>query len=459
MGRTMRACDVLVIGLGPAGARAAAVAARAGFAVLAVERKKVVGMPVQCAEFIPLPLSSYARADVRAQPVEGMATFLPSGARAERAFGGLMIRRDRFDQALAREAESCGALLWTDSALREIDAGAQVARISTATGLREIGYRMLVAADGPVSSVAACLGLPRLLIKEEAVNPTGSFKARGLSMAVSMAKALGATDVCLPSAGNAGSAAAAYAAAAGLACRIAIPDDTPEPFVLEQQGFGAEILRVPGTISDAGRALASWAPAPEWWNVATLREPFRLEGKKTLGYEIAEQMGWRLPEAIFYPTGGGTGLVGMWKAFSEMETMGFVGSKRPRMYAVQAEGCAPIVKAFQEGRDDAPLWEGATTHAHGLRVPKALGDFLILRGVRESRGTAVAVSETEIVAGVKEAAAAEGLFMAPEGGACVAAARKLGAAGQLSPDDAVVIFDTGTGYKYVDNMAPLWGER
>jgi threonine synthase len=178
-----------------------------------------------------------------------------------------------------------------------------------------------------------------------------------------------------------------------------------------------------------------------------------------MGYEIAEQMGWELPDAILYPTGGGTGLVGMWKAFAEMEAMGFVGAKRPRMYAVQAEGCAPIVKAFQEGREDAPYWENATTHAHGLRVPKALGDFLILRALRESHGAGIAVSEAEIIAGVKEAAATQGLFMAPEGGACVAAARKLKASGHLSPDDTVVLFDTGTGYKYVENMEPLWGER
>ena len=274
-----------------------------------------------------------------------------------------------------------------------------------------------------------------------------------------MAKALGATDVCLPSAGNAGSALAAYAAAAGLRAHVFLPRDIARLFVMETEAFGARVQLVDGLISDAGRVCAERAKEHGWYECATLKEPYRVEGKKTMGYEIAEQMGWMLPDAILYPTGGGTGLVGMWKAFEEMETMGFVGRKRPRMYAVQAEGCAPIVKAFEEGREDAPFWENAQTHAHGLRVPKALGDFLILRALRESHGAAIAVSEEEIVAGVKEAAAAEGLFMAPEGGACVAGARKLRASGHLSPDDAVVLFDTGTGYKYVENMAPLWGRR
>jgi threonine synthase len=304
--------------------------------------------------------------------------------------------------------------------------------------------------------LGARLGLPRLLIKEEGGNPTGSFKARGLAMAVSMAKALGATDLCLPSAGNAGSALAAYAAAAGLKAHVFLPSDISKLFVMETEAFGAHVEMVDGLITDAGRVCAAKAKEHGWYECATLKEPYRVEGKKTMGYEIAEQLGWTLPEAILYPTGGGTGLVGMWKAFAELEAMGFVGSKRPRMYAVQAEGCAPIVKAFQEGRDDAPLWENATTHAHGLRVPWALGDFLILRGLRESHGAALAVSESEIVAGVKDAAASQGLFMAPEGGACVAAARKLKASGHLSPDDTVVLFDTGTGYKYVENMAPLW---
>jgi threonine synthase len=308
----------------------------------------------------------------------------------------------------------------------------------------------------PAPRLGARVGLPRLLVKVEGGNPTGSFKARGLGVAVSMAKALGATDVCLPSAGNAGSALAAYAAVAGLRAHVFLPRDIAKLFVMETAAYGAHVEMVDGLITDAGRVCAAQAKKHGWYECATLKEPYRLEGKKTMGYEIAEQLGWTLPDAILYPTGGGTGLVGMWKAFAELEAMGFVSSKRPRMYAVQAEGCAPIVKAFHEGREDAPLWEGASTHAHGLRVPKALGDFLILRALRESHGAAIAVSEAEIVAGVKQAAASEGLFMAPESGACVAAAHKLKVSGHISPDDSVVLFDTGTGYKYVENMAPLW---
>jgi threonine synthase len=300
------------------------------------------------------------------------------------------------------------------------------------------------------------IGLRRLAIKDESGNPTGSFKARGLSAAVSMAKALGATDVCLPSAGNAGSALAAYAAHGGLKAHVFLPKDIARVFLMETGGYGAELETVDGLITDAGRRCAELAKQNGWYECATLKEPYRIEGKKTMGYELAEQMGWKLPQAILYPTGGGTGLIGMWKAFQEMETMGFIAPGRPRMYAVQAEGCAPIVKAFAEGKDDAPMWENAQTLAHGLRVPKALGDFLILRAVRESHGAAIAVSEQEIVQGVKDAAATEGLFVAPETGACVAALRKLKTSGHVSPDDSVVVFNTGTGFKYVENMAPLW---
>jgi threonine synthase len=304
--------------------------------------------------------------------------------------------------------------------------------------------------------LGAMVGLPRLNIKEEGGNPTGSFKARGLCMAVSMAKALGVTDVCLPSAGNAGSALAAYAARGGLKAHVFVPKDVAPLFVLETAAYGAEVTTVDGLITDAGKVCAEKAKEHGWYECATLKEPYRVEGKKTMGYELAEQMGWKLPDAILYPTGGGTGLIGMWKAFREMEAMGFVGPARPRMYAVQPEGCAPIVKAFAEGAEEAPMWENARTLAHGLRVPKALGDFLILRALRESHGAALAVSEAEIIQGVKDASATEGIFMSPEGGACVAALRKLKANGHLSPDDTVVLFNTGTGYKYYDNMAPLW---
>ncbi|HET7746252.1 MAG TPA: threonine synthase [Vicinamibacteria bacterium] len=304
--------------------------------------------------------------------------------------------------------------------------------------------------------LGSAIGIPRLAIKEEGGNPTGSFKARGLSLAVSMAKGLGATDVALPSAGNAGSALAAYAARGGLRAHVFVPKDVPRVFIMETEGYGAEVVPVEGLITDAGRVCAERARENGWYECATLKEPYRVEGKKTMGYELAEQLGWKLPDAILYPTGGGTGLIGMWKAFEEMEAMGFVGPARPRMYAVQAEGCAPIVKAFSEGKEAAEPWEGAKTIAHGLRVPRALGDFLILRALRKSHGAAIAVSDAEIIQGVKDAAASEGIFMAPEGGACVAALRKLRASGHVSPDDSVVLFDTGTGFKYVDLMEPLW---
>jgi threonine synthase len=304
--------------------------------------------------------------------------------------------------------------------------------------------------------LGSTIGIPRLSVKDESGNPTGSFKARGLALAVSMAKSLGATDVCLPSAGNAGSALAAYAARAGMKAHVFVPRDIARMFVMETAAYGAEVVEVEGLITDAGRVCAERAAENGWYQCATLKEPYRVEGKKTMGYELAEQLGWKLPDAIVYPTGGGTGLIGMWKAFQEMEVMGFVGPARPRMFAVQAEGCAPIVKAFSEGKNEAEPWPDAHTLAHGLRVPSAIGDFLILRALRESRGAGVAVSDDEIIQGVKDAAANEGLFMAPEGGACVAALRKLRASGHVSGDDTVVIFNTGTGYKYVDNMLPRW---
>jgi threonine synthase len=304
--------------------------------------------------------------------------------------------------------------------------------------------------------LGALVGLPRLYVKDESGNPTGSFKARGMALAVSMAKALGATDVAAPSAGNAGSALAAYAAKGGLKAHVFVPKDVPRVFLMETEAYGAELQTVEGLITDAGKVCAEEARAHGWYDCATLKEPYRVEGKKTMGYELAEQMGWKLPDAILYPTGGGTGLIGMWKAFQEMERMGFVSQARPRMYAVQAEGCAPIVQAFAEGREDAPMWPHAATLAHGIRVPRAIGDFLILRALRESHGAGIAVSDAEIVQGVKDASATEGMFMAPEGGACVAALRKLKASGHLSPDDTIVVFNTGTGFKYVENLATLW---
>jgi threonine synthase len=271
-----------------------------------------------------------------------------------------------------------------------------------------------------------------------------------------MAKVLGATDVCLPSAGNAGGALAAYAARGGLKAHVFLPADVPRVFVMEAEAMGADVRTVPGTIADAGRVAAEEGEKNGWYDCATLKEPYRVEGKKTMGYELAEQMGWKLPDAILYPTGGGTGLIGMWKAFSEMEKMGFVGPARPRMYAVQSEGCAPVVKAFTEGKDRMEPWPDARTVALGLRVPRPYADDLILQALRESHGAALAVSERDLVQGVREASTLEGLFMAPEGGACVAALRALRSSGHLSADDTVVVFNTGTALKYTEAMAPLW---
>ena len=300
----------------------------------------------------------------------------------------------------------------------------------------------------PLPRLAGALGLERLWLKEESPNPTQSFKARGLALAVNGALAWGRRGIALPSAGNAGSAAAAYAAAAGLACRVTIPEDTPEPFALQMTAFGAEVRRVPGTLSECGRVLAEWAGAPEWWNVATFREPFRLEGKKTLGYEIAEQLGWRPPDVILYPTGGGTGLVGMAKAFRELEALGWLTGPAPRLVAVQVAGCAPIVRAFERNAARAEPWADAATVASGLRVPAPFADTLILDAVRASGGTAVAVGEDEMLGGMLELAAREGLYACPEGGATIAALRALLARGAIARDARVVVFDTGSGLAY-----------
>ncbi|TMQ64498.1 MAG: threonine synthase [Candidatus Eisenbacteria bacterium] len=302
----------------------------------------------------------------------------------------------------------------------------------------------------PLPRLAEELGLRELWLKEEAGNPTHSFKARGLALAVNGALAFGRRGIALPSAGNAGSAAAAYAAAAGVRCRITMPQDTPEAFVLSARALAAEVRLVPGTIAEAARALAEWAPAPEWWNVATFREPFRLEGKKTLGYEIAEQSGWRLPEVIFYPTGGGTGLVGMWKAFGELFTLGWTEGPMPRMIAVQAAGCAPVVRAFESGSDRVEPWADAWTLASGLRVPSPFAGELILRALREARGGVIAVSEEEMLEGMKDLAEREGCFACPEGGAVAAALRRLRASGEVQPEERVVVFNTGSGLPYAE---------
>lgn len=300
----------------------------------------------------------------------------------------------------------------------------------------------------PLARLAERLELAQLWLKEESGNPTQSFKARGLALAVNGAMAFERRGIALPSAGNAGSAAAAYAAAAGMPCRIAVPDDTPEAFLLEQRAFGAEVRLVRGTISDAGKLIAEWAPAPEWWNVATFKEPFRLEGKKTLGYEIAEQLGWSLPDVILYPTGGGTGLVGMWRAFRELAELGWVTGRMPRLVAVQVAGCAPIVRAFEAGAERATPWEGAVTVASGLRVPGPFADSLILEAIRGSGGTALAVSEEDMFDGMLELSSEEGVFACPEGAATLAALRLLRRSGEVGSNDRVVIYDTGSGLKY-----------
>jgi threonine synthase len=297
------------------------------------------------------------------------------------------------------------------------------------------------------------VGVTDLYIKDEGQNPTQSFKARGMAAAVSMAKELGATKLAVPSAGNAAGALAAYAARAGLECFIFMPRDTPRANVVECQQTGAHVTLMDGLITDCGAEVGRRKEAEGWFDVSTLKEPYRVEGKKTLGYELAEQLNWDLPDVIIYPTGGGTGLIGMWKAFDEMEQMGWIGSKRPRMVSVQASGCAPIVRAFEEGKRFADEFPNAATTASGLRVPKAIGDFLILDALRDSGGTAVAVTDDELIQATREIGAAEGIFCAPEGAACLPALRKLIEADQVKSSDRVVLFNTGSGVKYMESFA------
>ena len=308
-----------------------------------------------------------------------------------------------------------------------------------------------------LSGLADRLECSNLWLKDEGVNPTGSFKARGLSCAVSMAKELGIETVAIPTAGNAGGALAAYAAAAKIDAHIFMPRDVPLANYLEARAFGAHVTLVDGLISDCGRLVAEGKARKGWFEVSTLKEPYRIEGKKTMGLEAAEQFGWELPDAIFYPTGGGVGMIGMWKAFAELEQLGWIGPKRPKMISVQAEGCAPIVRAFDNNEEFSEFWPDAATIASGLRVPKALGDFLVLRAVRESGGTAVAVSEGDMMAGCENLAADEGLFVAPEGGACIAALRKLRRSGFLHKNDRILIYNTGSGYKYLEAWAGRYG--
>ena len=302
--------------------------------------------------------------------------------------------------------------------------------------------------------LAARLGAKNLWVKDEGINPTGSFKARGLSCAVSMCVELGIRKLAIPSAGNAASAMAAYAAAAGIEAHIFMPRDVPQSNYIECKAFGARVTLVDGLISDCGRIVAERKDAEGWFDISTLKEPYRIEGKKTMGYEVAEQLDWTLPDVIFYPAGGGVGLIGMWKAFAEMEALGWISSPRPKMIAVQTEGCQPVVRAFERGQSKSEFWENAHTVAAGLRVPKPLGDALMLDAIRKSGGTAIAVSDEELLDASLQLGADEGIFAAPEGGACVAALGKLLANGFLKPEERIVIYNTGAGLKYLEAFSP-----
>ena len=302
----------------------------------------------------------------------------------------------------------------------------------------------------PAPRLGAKHGMKKLFIKDEAQNPTASFKARGMATAVSMAKQFGLKKLAVPSAGNAAGALAAYAARAGMEAHIFMPRDTPRANVIECEQMGAYVTLIDGLITDCGAEVARRKVAEGWFDVSTLKEPYRVEGKKTLGYELAEQLGWTLPDVILYPTGGGTGLIGMWKAFDELEQLGWIGSKRPRMFTVQADGCQPVVRAFQAGEKFAAEHTGAHTRASGLRVPKAVGDFLMLDALRKSGGGAIAIRDEDMIACTREVGAAEGVFPAPEGAACYAALKTLLAAGTIRPDESTVLFNTGTGLKYLE---------
>ena len=300
----------------------------------------------------------------------------------------------------------------------------------------------------PASRSGASMGLQHLYVKDEGLNPTGSFKARGMTAAVTRAKQLGAKTLAAPTAGNAGGALAAYAAAAALAAVIVMPSDAPVANVIECQAFGAKVIKIDGLISDCGKYVAEHKEHEGWYDVSTLKEPYRVEGKKTMGYELWEQFRGKLPDVILYPTGGGVGLIGMCKAFDEMQEMGWIGAERPRMVAVQAEGCAPIVKAWEAHRDKADFFPNAATMASGLRVPGPLGDLLILRMLKQTKGTALTITDDEMLQAGRELASQEGIFAAPEGAATVSAARKLASSGWIKPEETVVLFNTGTGYKY-----------
>jgi len=324
--------------------------------------------------------------------------------------------------------------------------------------VRDPSHRVTLGEGGTplmrAARLGAALGFSNLWLKDESGNPTGSFKARGMAVAVSRARELGASALSVPSAGNAAGAMAAYAAAAGMEAHVFMPRDVPAPFVVECRALGARVTLVDGVITDCAREAAAQVRAQGRFDLSTLKEPYRLEGKKTMGYELAEAMDWTLPDVIVYPTGGGTGLVGMWKAFEEMEALGWIGAARPRMVSVQAEGCAPIVRAFAQGDETAQPWANAATVADGLRVPAAVGDVLMLRALRTSNGAAVAVSDAALVEGATLLARTEGIFAAPEAGATVASLAKLREAGVVEGDERIVLFVTGSGHKY----GHLWAD-
>ena len=357
----------------------------------------------------------------------------------------LLVRYDlaRASRSLTRDSlSSRRADMWRYREVMPVDSDANIVSLGE-------GWTPLLHAR----RLGESLGMKRLHIKDESLNPTQSFKARGMSAAVSMALELGVRKLAAPSAGNAAGALAAYAASAGLEAYLFMPSDTPRANIVECEQTGAHVTLIDGLITDCGAEVARRKDAEGWFDVSTLKEPYRVEGKKTLGYELAEQLGWRLPDVILYPTGGGTGLVGMWKAFDEMEAMGWIGPERPRMVSVQAAGCAPIVRAFESGATHATEFPNAATVASGLRVPKAIGDFLILDALRASRGTAIAVTDDELMAAVGEIGRLEGMFVAPEGAACVPALRALLDRGDVQRDEQVVLFNTGAGIKYIDAMA------
>lgn len=366
--------------------------------------------------------------------------------------GPLLVR---YDLALLRETWSRDSLAGSSDSIAPDSMWryAPALPVRHASSIISLGEGMTPLLRAP--RTGGRIGASELLIKDEGLNPTGSFKARGLSCAVSMCVELGIRKLAIPSAGNAASALAAYAAAAGIEAHIFMPQDVPQSNFIECEAYGAKVTLVEGLISDCARIVAERGPREGWFDVSTLKEPYRIEGKKTMGYELVEQLGWELPDAIFYPTGGGVGMIGMWKAFEEMEALGWLDSKRrdfkrPKMIAVQAEGCQPVVRAFEEGAERSRFWDGAATIASGLRVPKPLGDFLVLNAVRESGGTAVAVADTDLIDAGIRLAAEEGVFISPEGAACVVAAEKLLRDGFLKRDEKIVIYNTGSGLKYLE---------